>query len=161
MVFLITFLILFGFWISLSGHFDYFHLALGVISCAIVTFGSYDLLFKKKKVEKGHLWQLLRFIKYLPWLFYQIILANLHVAYLVLHPRMVQLIDPHIIRFKTKLKGDLPLTVFANSITLTPGTITILIKKGIFYVHSLDRKVADDLLAGEMEDKVERIFTED
>ena len=160
MVFIITFLILFGLWIPLSGLFDLFHLSLGVISCALVSWSSRDLLFKEQKVEKRHFLQLIRFLKYLPWLIYQIILANIYVMKLVLDPKMSALIDPHIIRFKTKLKEDLPLTTFANSITLTPGTITVLIKEGYFYVHSISKKVADDLLTGEMEQKVSEIYKE-
>ena len=70
-------------------------------------------------------------------------------------------IDPRIIRFKTKLKKDLSLMTFGNSITLTPGTITVLIKEGDFYVHAIDKKVAEDLLTGEMEDKVAHVFMED
>ncbi|NIR13448.1 MAG: protein MnhE, partial [Desulfobacterales bacterium] len=67
-----------------------------------------------------------------PWHIYQIFLAGSYVAYLALHPRMSVLIDPHIIRFKTRLKKDLSLMTFGNSITLTPGTITVLIKEGYF-----------------------------
>lgn len=161
MVFLATFIILFGFWIFLSGMFDLFHLSLGIISCALVSLISGDLFFSQKSVNKSHLIQIFRFIRYLPWLLYQIILANLHVAFLVLHPKMLSLIDPHIIRFKMKLKSDLSLTTLANSITLTPGTITVLIHEGHFYVHSLDQKVADDLLTGEMEERVARIYQEE
>jgi len=161
MVFLATFIILFGFWILLSGMFDLFHLSLGIISCALVSLISGDLFFSQKSVKKSHLIQIFRFIRYLPWLLYQIILANLHVAFLVLHPKMFSRIDPHIIRFKTKLKSDLSLTTFANSITLTPGTITVLIHEGHFYVHSIDQKVADDLLTGEMEERVARIYQEE
>ncbi len=160
MAFIATFIILFGLWIPLSGLFDIFHLSLGVISCAIVARTSCDLLFSKKRVERKHLYQLSRFVRYLPWLIYQIILANIYVIKVALHPRMSTLIDPHIIRFKTKLKEDLALTTFANSITLTPGTITVLIKEGYFYVHSISKKVADDLLTGEMEQKVSEIYKE-
>jgi multicomponent Na+:H+ antiporter subunit E len=155
-----TFVILYVFWIVLSGRFDYFHLSLGIISCAIVAYASHDLLFKDKKAEKMHT-QIIRFVKYLPWHIYQIIVAGIYVAYLALHPRMSMLIDPHIIRFKTKLKKDLSLMTFGNSITLTPGTITVLIKEGYFYVHAIDKKVAEDLLTGEMEDKVAHVFMED
>jgi multicomponent Na+:H+ antiporter subunit E len=73
---------------------------------------------------------------------------------------MLTLIDPHIIRFKVKLKTDIGLTTFANSITLTPGTITVLIHEGSFYVHAINQKVADDLLTGEMEDRVTQIYKE-
>jgi multicomponent Na+:H+ antiporter subunit E len=161
MVFLTTFIILFGFWIFLSGLFDPFHLSLGMISCALVAFISGDLLFADQSLKKNHLLQIVRFLRYLPWLLYQIVLANLHVAFLVLHPKMYSKINPHIIRFKVKLKSDMALTTFANSITLTPGTITVLIHEGQFYVHSLDQKVADDLLTGEMEQRVSGIYQEE
>jgi multicomponent Na+:H+ antiporter subunit E len=126
----------------------------------IVARSSGDLLFSKERVERKHFYQFGRFCRYLPWLFYQILLANIYVMKLALHPDMPQLIDPHVIRFKTNLKGDLPLTTFANSITLTPGTITLLIQEGYFYVHSISQKVADDLLTGEMEQKVSEIHRE-
>jgi multicomponent Na+:H+ antiporter subunit E len=160
MIFFITFIILFFFWMHLSGKFDIFHLTLGVISCALVSRSSGDLLFRQKTVRSTYLWQIFRFLKYLPWLLYQIVLANIHVAYLVLHPKMLTLIDPHIIRFKVKLKTDMGLTTFGNSITLTPGTITVLIHEGLFYVHAINQKVADDLLTGEMEDRVTQIYEE-
>jgi len=155
-----TFVILYIFWIVLSGRFDYFHLSLGIISCAIVAYASHDLLFKGTKSRDVYV-QLIRFVKYLPWHIYQIILAGIYVTYLALHPRMPMLIDPHIIRFKTRLKKDLSLMTFGNSITLTPGTITVLIKEGYFYVHAIDKKVVEDLLTGEMEDKVAGVFMED
>lgn len=160
MAFTVTFIILYGFWIVMSGRFDYFHLSLGVISCALVSHASHDLLFRDIRAKNRHI-EVIRLITYLPWLIYQIVLANIHVAYLVLHPKMPMLIDPHIIRFKTYLKRDLSLVTFANSITLTPGTITVLIKEGHYYVHAIDKKVADDLLTGEMEDRVAHIYMED
>jgi multicomponent Na+:H+ antiporter subunit E len=160
MVFLSTFIILLAFWILLSGRFDLFHLSLGIISCALVSLLSRDLLFSRK-VSRNDLSQFVRFSKYLPWLFYQIVLANLYVAYLVLHPKSAQKIDPHIVRFKGKLKTDMAVTTFANSITLTPGTITLLVEDGFFYVHAISKKVADDLLTGEMEDRVAEIYQEE
>jgi multicomponent Na+:H+ antiporter subunit E len=140
--------------------FDAWHLSLGVISCIIVTYISHDLLFEREKFQKKDITETIRFIKYIPWLIYQIVLANVHVAKVALHPRMNDLIDPHIIRFKTKLKRDISLVTFANSITLTPGTITILIRDGYYFVHALDMKVAGDL-PGEMEERVAHIFMED
>ena len=63
-------------------------------------------------------------------------------------------------KFKTKLETDISCVALANSITLTPGTITIDIKDGVYYVHALSQKVADDLNAGAMEDRVAHIFME-
>lgn len=156
--FITTFILLFIFWISLSGHFDLFHLSLGLICSALVAHASHDLLFKEIRAKNRHI-EIIRIFKYLPWLIYQIVLANIHVVYLALHPKLP--IDPEIIKFKTKLKKDLALVSFANSITLTPGTITVLIKDGEYYVHALSKKVADDLLTGEMENRVAHIYLED
>jgi len=157
--FLLTFLIMFGLWILLSGRFDIFHLSLGVISCLIVAFFSGDLLFPELKT-KGLLRSWVRFIKYIPWLLYQIFVANLHLMYLTFHPRMMELIDPKIVKFKSRLKGDLSLVTFANSITLTPGTITVYVSiDGDFKVHAIDKKSSEGL-PGEMEDRIIRVFGE-
>jgi multicomponent Na+:H+ antiporter subunit E len=159
--FLAAFTILFFFWIILSGFFDLFHLSLGAICSAIVAYGSHDLLFTQtnlKTLKERHTAGR-NFILYLPWLMYQIYLANVHVVYLVWSPRMP--IDPKIIRFRTKWQGDLVLVTMANSITLTPGTITLNIHEGEFHVHALSKKVADDLLGGEMQDRVGRIYGEE
>jgi len=152
-----TALILFAFWILLSGKFDVFHLSLGAICSIIVAYLFHDLLFVNVRVGdiRTMAW---RFVIYIPWLIKQILLANVHVASLVLHPKMP--IEPQILTFKTKLESDISTVTLANSITLTPGTITMDIKDGVFYVHALSKKVADDLNAGEMEDRVAHIFME-
>lgn len=152
-----TFLIMFAFWLFLSGHYDLFHISLGLICCGLVSHASYDLLFANPR--QGDMRVIVkRFILYIPWLFYQIALSNLHVARLALGPK--RLIDPKIIKFKTKLESDISLVALANSITLTPGTITVDIKDGVYYVHAISKKVAEDLMTGEMEDRVAHIFME-
>lgn len=156
MRYIVAFLILFLHWIAWSGRFDALHITLGILSSALVAFMSCDLLFSRKRFAPGMVSEVICFIRYIPWLFYQILLSNIHVAYLVLSPKMP--IEPAIIKYKSRLKTDLSLTTFANSITLTPGTITADIRDGEFYVHALSRKVSDDLLTGEMEKKVARIF---
>ncbi|RLB05386.1 MAG: protein MnhE [Deltaproteobacteria bacterium] len=159
MAFISTFLILFIFWIFISGQIDWWHLSWGVLCCALVAYISHDLLFKDIR-SKGKIKEITNFVKYIPWLLYQIIRANIYVARLALHPKMSRLIDPHIIRFKTKLKKELAVVTFANSITLTPGTITVLIKDGYFYVHAIDKSVAE-ALPGEMEDRIHSIYSEE
>ena len=158
--FLATFIALFGTWIVLSGKFDALHLILGLLSCALVAYISSDLLFPEGRPEQLLL-SVYRFIKYVPWLLYQIWLANLHVLYLTFHPRMMELIDPYIIRFQSKLTKDLSLVTFANSITLTPGTITVSVSvDGDFKVHAIDKVCAEDL-PGETEERVARAFGEE
>jgi len=159
MAFIATFFILFVFWIFMSGQLDWWHLSWGALSCAVVAAISHDLLFKDIK-SKGKIKEAVLFFAYLPWLLWQIIRANIYIAYLALHPKMLQLIDPHIIKFKTTLKKDLARVTFANSITLTPGTITVLIKDDYFFVHAIDKGVAK-ALPGDMERRITRIYMED
>ncbi len=149
---------MFGFWILLSGKFDLFHLTLGVISSLLIAFFSHDLIFADKE-RKGRLPEAFRFIGYFPYLLYKILTANLHVAKLALHPKMSRLIDPKIVRFKSKLKKDIARVTLANSITLTPGTITVRCDDGEFYVHALDKTSASDL-PGKMEERVAKVFKE-
>ena len=138
MSFAITFILLLVFWIFMSGLFDLWHFGLGIISCALVAYMSNDLLFTDKQVSgKGR--EVIRLIKYLPWLLYQIYLANIYVVKLALSPRMSDRIYPHIVKFRTTLKKDLSVFTFANSITLTPGTITVLVENDCFYVHAIDK----------------------
>jgi len=158
--FLLTFLIMFALWIPLSGKFDLFHLSLGIISCALVAYLSADLLFESTQ-KKGLLETWIRFVCYLPWLLYQIWLCNLHLLKLAFHPRMLDLIDPQVVKFRSKLKGDLARVTFANSITLTPGTITISVSiDGDFSVHAIDKQSAEGL-PGEMEARIARVFGEE
>ncbi|MBS3731524.1 MAG: Na+/H+ antiporter subunit E [Desulfobacterales bacterium] len=83
----LTFLVCFATWIVLSGRFDLFHLALGVIASCIVSTISADILFPVH--EFRHLPKMFaRFILYLPWLLYKIFQANLNVLHLSFHPRM-------------------------------------------------------------------------
>ncbi len=156
MRYIYTFLIMFGFWILLSGKFDLFHLSLGVLSSGIVTLLSTDMLMRDTR-RTDRLLITLRFICYIPWLLYQIVLSTLHVTFLALHPKMTDRIDPTIVTFKTKLKSNIARVALANSITLTPGTITIRIEDDVFYVHAISRKAAAGL-PGEMEERLARIF---
>ncbi len=153
---IVVFVLLAVFWVVFSGKFDSFHLTLGAISCGLVAWFSHDLLISNTNGTKVPQ-KLIRFGLYLPWLIYQVILANLHVAMLVLAPRGIH---PQVVTIKSKLKSDIAMVTFANSITLTPGTITMDIVDGEFIVHALSQKVADDLLSGDMENRVAHVFFE-
>ena len=148
-----TFIILLIFWVVLSGMFDAFHFTLGLLSCALVAHFSSSLLFP----EPGRPWvrELIGMVIYFPWLVKEIIIANLQVAYIILHPRMLEKIDPHLFRFKSKLTRPLAKVAMAQSITLTPGTITVNIHEDEFTVYALTRESAE-ALPGEMEERVAR-----
>jgi len=155
-----TFVIMMGVWCILSGKFDAVHLSMGVLSSALVSFFSADLLFTRPLT--GHsVRSIFGFVLYVPWLLVQILKSSLHVLYLTLHPRMPDLIDPQVFRFRSKLKSDLAQVTFANSITLTPGTITIYVNfHRDFSVHAIDR-VSREGLPGEMERRIARAFGEE
>lgn len=145
-------------WVVLSGQFDAFHLVLGLISCGLVTWMSSDLLFRTRegsvaeRVYEG--WKL---AFYFLWMIWQIFLANIAVLRLALVPGAMKEIDPSIVHFKTRLKSDFAKFLLANSITLTPGTVTIKIMGDDFYVHAINDTAAAGL-DGEMERRIARIY---
>ena len=155
----ITFVILFATWVLLSGRFDGFHLALGVISCLLVAFISTDLLLPEPNLKRmPGLW--LRFLVYIPWLLYQVLVANIHVMYLVFHPRMMSRIDPRIMEFDSRLKSDMARVTLANSITLTPGTVTIHVSLyGHITFHVIDIE-SGKTLPFIMEARIAEVFEE-
>ena len=154
--YLATFFYTFVFWLFLSGHYDIFHVTIGILCCAGVSYVSTDLLFHYK-ADKKRPFIVIEFFLYTFWLLFQIIIANLQVARLVLSPKLK--IDPRIIVYKSKyLKGDVPKATYGNSITLTPGTVTLDIHGHDFYVHALTPAFAKALKTGTMERKVAHIY---
>lgn len=140
--FLIEFILLFAFWLLLSQQFEPLYLISGVICSAVVALLTHSLLFKEsigyRAPERA-----LTFIAYCFYLFYQIILANLDVVYRVWHPRMP--IEPEIITYESKFVSDGGKTALANSITLTPGTITIDITGKEYVIHALTPEAAGSI----------------
>jgi multicomponent Na+:H+ antiporter subunit E len=111
-------------------------------------------------MERSYLGMFFRWNCYIPWLLLEIMKANFHMIYITFHPQMKEMIDPRIITFKTRFKSDIAIATLANSITLTPGTITITADTdGVFKVHAIDR-VCAAALPGTMAEKVAWIFGE-
>ena len=157
---LFTFSALCGLWIILSGQIDVFHITLGIISAAFITLISADILFTKGPSVPDTLKILWRMPPYLLWLLKEIMLANVHVLYLALVPSGIRHIEPAIIHFHTKLKDPAARYLLANSITLTPGTVTIKMEGSELYVHSISRKTTAEL-EGDMEKRIGHVFGED
>ena len=110
-----------GFWLIFSGKFDLFHLSLGVISCLLVAFFSSDLLFPFW-FENVIFWPVGSDLPVIsPGCSIRFYWPTCMCCALSFHPRMMDLIDPHIIEFNSHLESDIARTTFANSITLTPG----------------------------------------
>ncbi len=157
---LVTFIMMFGFWIALSGYFDAFHIVSGIVCSLIVTWLSSDLLVPAHTDLKTEFRRAGRFLLYLPWLLKEIFTANLWVAYRVLHPRMP--IDPRLLEIKTNIRTEIGIVTFAHSVTLTPGTVTIAASKdGSFLIHAISEQAASTLLDGELARRVKAIEGED
>ena len=124
----------------------------GVVVCAFVTY----LAGRKRMLdEEGHPVHLTwRFLTYIPWLFWEIVLANFDVAYRVWHPRAR--IAPRLIVIPFRTRTGIGTVAYANSITLTPGTITIGVdmEKRQMLVHALTDESAEGLLSGAMHERV-------
>jgi multicomponent Na+:H+ antiporter subunit E len=156
---LAIFLLFFGIWIIFSGQFDAFHLTLGILSSAFITFISSDFLFldRSRKLSE-RLKEACRFPGYFLWLLYQILLSNIHVLKLALSPRGMDEVEPSIIRIKTRLKTDFGRYVLANSITLTPGTITIDVQDDELLIHSISKHTAAGVKDDAMERRISKVF---
>ena len=141
---ILIFLLLFLNWIVLSGKFDALHLGLGLISCGVVTWLSQDLLYHdRKKNAESRLQEAIGFVKYLPWITWEVVKANLHVFKLAMTRAGSEEIAPRVVTYKTYLKSDFAKFVLANSITLTPGTISVFIQDGWITIHTLQADLAD------------------
>jgi len=128
-------------WLLLTWSLDTQMLIAGVIASIIVAVLFHEIMPKEHKVFISPVrmfWLLL----YVPVFFYYMLIANLDVVYRALHPKMP--INPGIVKIKTKLKTDSGITALANSITLTPGTLTVdLTDDGFLYVHWINVKSDD------------------
>lgn len=159
---LLQFIVLFALWLILSGHYDLFHISIGFFSALLVTFIHIKInryLYYKHEIAKDHPLRLSRFIFYVPWLIWQIVIASLQVAYAVLHPKTP--INPSLVRFKTKLPNIAAKVILANSITLTPGTLTVRIREDEFLVHSLLDASLTSIVDGTLPAKVANLYKQE
>jgi multicomponent Na+:H+ antiporter subunit E len=128
-----------AFWIILSGHFDAELLTYGLISVALALFVS---LRMRVVDEEGFPVALAgRFLVYFFWLMKETIVSNFTVAKLILDPRLP--IDPKVLKYKVSQKTPVGRVIYANSITLTPGTNTMLVTGDVFEVHALTGTAED------------------
>jgi multicomponent Na+:H+ antiporter subunit E len=103
--------------------------------------------------HEGHPMHLVgRAVVYWPWLLWAIIKANIDVALRILSPRLP--ISPTMVEVQTSQKSALGQVIYANSITLTPGTVSVDLTDGMIIVHALSRESAEALMDGEMDRRV-------
>jgi multicomponent Na+:H+ antiporter subunit E len=145
-------LVLFAFWLLLSGYFTAFLMAAGV-GCAVAVVAIAE---RMEVVDReGHPMHLgLRPLTYIPWLLKEILKSGWDVSRIILDPRLP--ISPTLVRFRPSQKTNVGLVTHANSITLTPGTITVEAGRDSFTVHGLTRSTANGVVDSEMDRRVSR-----
>ena len=138
------------FWLLLSGFFTPFLLLAGAGSAAAVVW----LVRRMDRVDALGRPVVLgpRVLLYWPWLVKEIVKAGRDVSKIIVRPALP--ISPTLVRFKPSQRTDIGLVVHANSITLTPGTITIEAAPGEFLVHGITRGAAHGTVDSEMDRRV-------
>jgi len=144
---------LFGLWVVLSGHSEPLLLGLGLLSAGFVLFIALRMDIADHEGHPIHL-NLLALGQYWVWLLKEIVKANLDVTRRVLRPSLP--ISPTIVSLETTQRSDVGRVIHANSITLTPGTVSIDVEGTIIEVHSLSKEAAQRMQTGEMD----RLVTE-
>ena len=153
-------------WLAFSGHLEPEFLLMGLMAAVGATavsnwlfHGMADPLFSGPRPTYGWMVRVaLRFALYVPWLVLEIVLSNIHVAILVLSPKMS--IAPCLVEFETTLRSERAQVLLAQSITLTPGTVTVDASNGRFVVHCLSEKSRQGLEEGSIQRKVAGVFEE-
>lgn len=148
--------LLFLFWIFLSGHLTPLMLGLGVASVALTIYLSQRMNVIDHESYPLHLTSKLP--GFFVYIFREIIKANIDVAIRVLGWRGAS-ISPQLVEIPRSQKTDLGAVIYANSITLTPGTVTIKLSEDTLTVHALNKEVADELATGAMSAEItKRVF---
>ncbi|MCR9260728.1 MAG: Na+/H+ antiporter subunit E [Pseudomonadaceae bacterium] len=147
---ILTFVLLMLVWLLWSGFFKPLLISLGLLSCLFTLFLARRMGFFKREVFSLHL--AYRLIPFWGWLALELIKSNLTVARIVLSPKMV--ISPTVVQLTAQSDDPVLQAILGNSITLTPGTVTLDDHEGELLVHCLTRQGADALLEGDMNRRV-------
>jgi len=138
----ITF-VLFIFWVAVSGNLKWPQLVVGLAAAVFITYFNRNLVITAEDRPPVRLRTIVWLVGYFFRLLYDIVIANFQVAWLVLHPRMP--IEPNMVPLEVDIERVASRVLLANSITLTPGTLTILADEKKYLVHALTFKSGDGL----------------
>lgn len=148
----ILFVLFYAFWLLMSGHYTPFLLATGAASSAAVVWLARRMDVADREGHPVHLgWPALL---YWPWLVKEILKSAIDVSRVVLDPRLPA--SPTVVRFRPRQKTVVGLVTHANSITLTPGTLSVEVSPERFVVHGLTRAGAEGAVDSDMDRRVAR-----
>ena len=148
------FAILLAVWLLNSGHYTTMLVSIGVACCALVVLLARRMGIVDREGVPVHL--IPRAFVYVPWLVKEVVKSNLDVARRILTPARKLDISPMLFDVTTSQHSDLGRVLYANSITLTPGTVSIQVYGNRITVHAIAEDVADDLAEGDMDRHVTR-----
>lgn len=156
-------LVLFGFWMALSGRTETKFVVYGIITALVTTHITYPLLLVPNKDGSKRYFvfgaSLPKFIMYFVWLMWQLVMANIDVLLATTSQELE--IDPKVVRFYFKVDNPMASVMLANSITLTPGTVTLNVTDdGLYEIHALTKGAAEGVLDGSMQKKVADLYGE-
>jgi len=143
-------LVLFGYWLVLSGHYTPWLIAWGAISAVAVV--AWSTRMRIADGEGFPLELVPRGLLYWPWLAKEIVLAALNVTRIILSPRLP--ISPTLCRVDAGERSAVGITTYANSITLTPGTISVDLEPQSILVHAISREGKRNVESGDMDRRV-------
>ena len=139
-------------WLLWSGLYKTLLIALGVLSCAVTVY----VMRRLRGVEEQSTLKLLpRLPLYWAWLLREVVKSSIDVTRIVLHPKLPA--SPTEVEIEAAPKGPIGQAILGNSIILTPGTLTLDVHEGRMRVHCLTREGAEEILAGEMNQRVARL----
>jgi len=148
-------LVIFSFWVAVSGKLTWPHLLTGFFASVFVVYFNRNLLITANERPPVSLKNLFWLSGYLLKLIKDILVANFQVAYLVLHPRMP--IVPNMVALKVDIDKVASRVLLGNSITLTPGTLTVLADEKDFLVHALTIESGEALAEWELIKRLEKM----
>lgn len=140
------------FWLALSGHYKPFLLAVGAGAVIVCVLAARRLGANDKEGYPSQLF--IGAITYFPWLIWEIVKSCWAVTKIIINPRLP--ISPTMTTVRASQKTSAGIVTYANSITLTPGTITTGVDKDVLTIHALVKDGADDLEGGGMDARVSR-----
>lgn len=156
-------LVLFAFWMVLSGRTETKFVIYGILTAVVTTWVTYPLLLVPNKdgSKKYYVFgfSIPKMIMYFFWLMWQLVLANIDVLLATTGQELN--IDPKVVRFRFRADNPMASVILANSITLTPGTVTMNVTDdGVYEIHALTVGAAAGVLDGGMQKKVADLYGE-
>lgn len=150
------FWISYAFYLVLGDPTYWFDLVTGAAVAGIVSITLSSITFTVAPDRIQSPLRTVRFVLYVPYLVYEIVKANLAISMVILRPSLP--IEPSLTRLEARVGGGLPLLALANSITLTPGTLTVRANDQRLIVHTLIPSAREDLFGGSLERAVRFVF---